>query len=267
MTDRISRLALAMATAFTAVVGCGSPSIGDEPYSDIPLPERDPGSSSGDPNADGGTTIPTTSGPSNDVVLSVALNGAGDVTSTPPGLSCSGTTCTGTFKRGTSVTLAAAPKLGSLFAGWTGGCTGDACAPVLDADTTAVTAQFPMLDGAWTGTYTNTRQNVGCTFNNAGNLDVTFTSAATISTSATCTGLQIRSPSQNCAVVDTRNGTAAASDATATGVKVTGTWPMAVAGIGGTLAFPFVGTLDGNKLTGNWSCPTCTGSFTLTKKP
>src|SRR5688572_22018046 len=181
---------LLLAIVSMALFACGYPSIGEEP--DIQLPDRERGRTDTDATKDGGgDPTGTTNTTPTDVTLTVTLTGEGDVTSTPSGVTCAGTTCKGTFKPGTNVTLTAAPKQGSLFQGWTGGCTGTACATVLNGDV-QVTAQFPKLDGTWTGMYTQTRQNAGCTFNNAGDLTVTFTSTTKVSTSAGCTGLEIR---------------------------------------------------------------------------
>ncbi len=250
---------------FVGAFGCGYPSIGEEP--DIKLPERqvkDPATDDENDKANEEEQKTTAS----DVTLNVTLLGEGDVTSEPAGLTCTGKTCTGKFKKGTAVTLTPTPKAGSLFQEWSGGCLGAQCAPTLNEDFTA-TAQFPMLDGNWTGTYTNTRPNAGCTFNNAGNLNVTFSTAATTtSTNANCTGLEIRNLN-GCGLVDKRDGTAPSSTATVDSAKreITGTWTMSIPGINGTLAFPFKGTLDGTKLTGSWTCPNCSGSFTLNRAP
>ncbi|MGC4000805.1 MAG: hypothetical protein QM767_26480 [Anaeromyxobacter sp.] len=69
--------------------------------------------------------------------LTVARSGAGSgtVTSAPAGIDC-GDTCSAPFDQGTQVTLIAAPAQGSVFAGWSGGCTGtDPCTVALAADT------------------------------------------------------------------------------------------------------------------------------------
>lgn len=50
-------------------------------------------------------------------------DGGGTVTSMPSGISC-GTTCSATFQSGQSVTLSAQADPGSVFAGWSGACTG-----------------------------------------------------------------------------------------------------------------------------------------------
>jgi Divergent InlB B-repeat domain len=50
-------------------------------------------------------------------------SGAGTVTSTPTGLDC-GTTCTASFRAGSSVDLTAGADSASAFVGWSGGCGG-----------------------------------------------------------------------------------------------------------------------------------------------
>jgi len=54
-----------------------------------------------------------------------AGTGAGTVTSSPAGIAC-GAACAQTYATGIAVTLAAAPDPGSVFAGWSGACTGTA---------------------------------------------------------------------------------------------------------------------------------------------
>ncbi|MBK7075989.1 MAG: hypothetical protein IPH44_27215 [Myxococcales bacterium] len=77
--------------------------------------------------------------------LDVTLAGAGSgtVTSAPPGITC-GADCTETYVYNTSVTLTAAPAVGSTFAGWSGGvCSGTALMCVVSMTAArAVTATF-----------------------------------------------------------------------------------------------------------------------------
>jgi YVTN family beta-propeller protein len=69
--------------------------------------------------------------------------GAGSVTSTPAGVDC-GTACLGGFVTGAQVTLTATPASGSVFTGWSGGCTGaGSCTLTMDADRT-LTATFDL---------------------------------------------------------------------------------------------------------------------------
>ena len=67
--------------------------------------------------------------------------GAGTVTSSAGGINC-GATCAADFDAGANVTLTATPTSGSVFAGWSGPCTGTgSCAVTVDA-AKAVTAAF-----------------------------------------------------------------------------------------------------------------------------
>ena len=75
--------------------------------------------------------------------LSVGLTGSGSgtVTSMPAGITCPAT-CAAGYPSGTGVTLTANPSAGSVFTGWSGGCSGAGqCSVTLGADT-AVTAIF-----------------------------------------------------------------------------------------------------------------------------
>ncbi len=65
--------------------------------------------------------------------LTVARAGAGtgEVTSDPAGIAC-GATCAADLVEGTVVTLSAAPSATSVFAGWSGACSGMAACVVAD---------------------------------------------------------------------------------------------------------------------------------------
>jgi hypothetical protein len=69
-------------------------------------------------------------------------NAGGLVASFPPGIFC-GTDCSQVYLRGTVVLLAAVPRLGSRFAGWTGACVGPQfyCFVTMD-NMKAATARF-----------------------------------------------------------------------------------------------------------------------------
>ncbi|NEV65313.1 DUF4214 domain-containing protein [Thiorhodococcus minor] len=59
-----------------------------------------------------------------DLTVIVAGNASSTVTSVPSGIDC-GTDCDASFPRGINVTLTANPGLYSVFAGWSGACSGE----------------------------------------------------------------------------------------------------------------------------------------------
>jgi hypothetical protein len=73
--------------------------------------------------------------------VTTAGQGSGTITSTPAGIACGGT-CSGTFPAGTIVTLTATAAAGSVFAGWSGGCSGTGPCTVTLTAATAVTGSF-----------------------------------------------------------------------------------------------------------------------------
>src|SRR6185437_13070614 len=77
------------------------------------------------------------------VAVTKAGEGDGTVTSAPAGIDC-GSTCVYDFDSGTPVTLTAVPASGSVFAGWSGDCSGTGqCSLTMDADH-PVTATFEL---------------------------------------------------------------------------------------------------------------------------
>jgi subtilisin family serine protease len=88
---------------------------------------------------------------SHSLSVTKAGNGHGTVTSSPNGVNC-GSTCSGWFASGSSVTLTATPDADSAFAGWSGGgCSGTGtCTVTMDA-AKAVTATFTDLSPTVTG--------------------------------------------------------------------------------------------------------------------
>lgn len=75
------------------------------------------------------------------LTLSVTKAGSGTVSSSPAGIRC-GTACTATYPSGAVVRLVAAPAPGSIFAGWSGGCSGTGRCTVTVTGNIAVTATF-----------------------------------------------------------------------------------------------------------------------------
>ena len=105
--------------------------------------------------------------------LTVAENGSGtgQVTSSPAGIDCGNgnNACAVPFALGTIVTLTAIPAAGSVFAGWSGGCSGTAsCVVTLNA-AVSVTATFTQTygltvleGGTGTGQVTSRPSGIDC---------------------------------------------------------------------------------------------------------
>ena len=73
--------------------------------------------------------------------LTVAVVGTGRGSVTGTGINCPGD-CSETVVQNTAVTLTATPATGSIFTGWSGGCTGTGSCTVTMSTTQSVTAQF-----------------------------------------------------------------------------------------------------------------------------
>jgi len=76
--------------------------------------------------------------------VTVDVVGPGSVTSTPVGIDCPSSGCTGTFTD--HVTLYAQPDNGATFVGWSGGCTGadPSCTVQLQNDQMVTAMVFPL---------------------------------------------------------------------------------------------------------------------------
>lgn len=75
------------------------------------------------------------------VVTEVIGTASGTVTSTPSGIIC-GSSCSADFEKGTSVTLTVVTGPNTVFAGWTGPCTGTGNCVVTMDEAKSVTATF-----------------------------------------------------------------------------------------------------------------------------
>jgi hypothetical protein len=120
--------------------------------------------------------------------LTVDVEGAGRVTSTPSGIDC-GTgqsgTCSASFAHGTSVTLTETPEAGSGFAGWSGACTGTGSCAVSMSVARSATATFtPLLtltvDPPTNGSVTSDVGGIDC----AGTCSHDFVSGASVALTA-----------------------------------------------------------------------------------
>ena len=101
--------------------------------------------------------------------LTLAGTGTGTVTSSPAGIDC-GTDCSEDYAVNTVVTLTPSPATDSLFAGWSGACTGTGgCSVTLDA-ARSVTATFDLQQfsltvtqsGTGAGTVVSTPSGIDC---------------------------------------------------------------------------------------------------------
>jgi hypothetical protein len=116
--------------------------------------------------------------------------GDGTVTSSPVGIDC-GVTCSGEFEEGTTVSLNAAAAPGSVFAGWSGGCSGTG--PCSVTNTATVIARFNVavatdrltviIGGTGTGTVTSNPSGIAC----PGTCAADFATGTTVTLTATPT--------------------------------------------------------------------------------
>jgi hypothetical protein len=128
--------------------------------------------------------------------LTVSKAGTGTVTSSPAGINC-GSTCSSSFSSGASITLAAAPQAGSVFAGWSGGgCSGTGNCTVTMTAAKTVTATFnviPVGRTTWIESC-GTATKSGCTCSNT----TEWFCAGTPKCSYTCPARTHTTASSNC---------------------------------------------------------------------
>lgn len=245
-------------TAALAACASGYGSTDASEYSDYPGATSDANTSGGAPDGGGGGEQTYT------IRVTLTGSGTGSVTSSPTGVTCAGTMCTGTFPAGMNVTLDGVPAGGSSFAGFGGDCSGPTCDALGDEDLD-VTAEFTSIDGTWSGSYTCTRPNAGCTFNNAGTFSMTVTSSGSSWTApASINGLELRyipGCSLCCSTASSTTGSG-----TLSGSTLTGSHDFYVSEAGSNLLFPWTATVSGNTMTGTWTCAGCAGGFTLTRQ-
>lgn len=76
------------------------------------------------------------------VTVTFAGTGGGSVNSNPGGIACDSGNCTANFATGTNVSLLATPDGNSIFAGWSGACSGSGSCSVTTSTDRSVTATF-----------------------------------------------------------------------------------------------------------------------------
>jgi len=103
------------------------------------------------------------------LVVSKLGGGTGLVNSSPAGISC-GVNCQASFTSGSTVTLSAAPAAGSVFAGWSGDCSGDGSCQLTMSQDRSVTATFaPNLPPQ--ASFTLSCTSLSCNFDATGSSD------------------------------------------------------------------------------------------------
>lgn len=85
-----------------------------------------------------------------DLTVTKAGAGAGAVTSTPAGIDC-GATCVAQVGDGLEITLTATAASGSVFAGWSGACSGSGICTITMSEARSVTATFDVAPASQSG--------------------------------------------------------------------------------------------------------------------
>ena len=124
----------------------------------------------------------------NTLTLTKAGAGTGSITSNPSGIACVGTSCSGNFTAGSTVTLTATAGTGSVFSGWTGNssCSGTGTCTVTMTGAQVVTATFTPTSSTYTlavantGSGSGTITSVPVDINCVSACNATFTSGTTV---------------------------------------------------------------------------------------
>ena len=132
--------------------------------------------------------LPSTNVPSAPVTIQKAGGGSGSVMSSPSGIDC-GSDCTGGYPLDSSMTLIAVPNTGSVFAGWSGDCTGSTATCVMAINgSKSVTATFAPQPAPFSLTVTRTGDGSGAVagqgINCGSDCDETYSSGTTVTLQA-----------------------------------------------------------------------------------
>ncbi|MGH7268312.1 MAG: InlB B-repeat-containing protein [Candidatus Rokuibacteriota bacterium] len=131
-----------------------------------------------------------------------AGGGSGTVTSAPGGIDC-GADCSEEYASGTAVTLTPAAAGGSVFAGWSGACTGSGgCVVTMDANKSVTAAFTPLFTlrvaraggGSGTGTVTSAPAGISC----GADCSESYPSGTEVRLDATAAGDSIPGPWTGC---------------------------------------------------------------------
>ncbi len=120
-----------------------------------------------------------------------AGTGSGTVVSDPAGIDC-GSTCSADFLQDAEVSLTATPAGGSLFAGWSGDCSGTGTCIVTMDEAASVTATFNLIPStSTTSVATTTSSAPSTTTTSVDNSTTTTTVVPTTSTTSVVTTTSI----------------------------------------------------------------------------
>ncbi len=103
------------------------------------------------------------------LTVSRAGTGSGQVSSSPAGISC-GENCQASFEAGTALILTATAATYSVFAGWTGDCSGSGSCQVTMDQARSVTATFA-ANVAPHASFTAACASLSCSFDGSGSSD------------------------------------------------------------------------------------------------
>jgi hypothetical protein len=111
------------------------------------------------------------------LLVSKQGNGTGTVTSNVGGINC-GATCSASLASGTTVTLTATPAAGSVFAGWSGACSGTLTCTVTMNGPQTVFATFTLPQPTFALTVTKQGTGTGTVASNVGGINCGATCSA-----------------------------------------------------------------------------------------
>ena len=119
------------------------------------------------------------------LTATLAGTGSGAVTASPAAMTCSASSCTGTYTTGAWVTLHPVPSAGSIFTGWSGACGGTGDCTVAATSETTVTATFTIdkktvyvtINGSGEGNVNSDPTGLTC---GSGTCDAQFNALSTV---------------------------------------------------------------------------------------
>ena len=129
----------------------------------------------------------------NNYSVTVTTGGHGTVTSTPSGITCAETSCSGSFPYGTSLTVSVVPASGYFFTGWSGGsCSGTGSCALMVSGDIFLTAELSsgravevILAGSGSGSVNSTPSGIACASGSSAGCSTLFAPGSTVALTAT----------------------------------------------------------------------------------